>query len=220
MSQELIPLDKFAMEVKEDDNLDFLTKTSDYLPQIRVYGGSSDIVKEGNFPIGHFGLYFNKDQIIDLEEQFDCLICAFRPRACILGSDSPISFYGKFENGIWDCSSAEFNAIKDKSYIGEKGYLCGLEYLLWLPEPSCFALFLMGNKTLRNESKNVKGLWRQAATFKIKFLKNTKGSWHGCSVFTCSTPMEVPEKINSELEKFYNPPESDVELVEEGKRER
>src|SRR3990172_379463 len=92
----LVPLEGLGLQpLSVGGDLEALTRTSDYLPQIRVYGASNDVVQEGKFPMGHLGLYFKKDNIIDLTEQFDCLVIYTRPRACVIGGDTPISFYGK-----------------------------------------------------------------------------------------------------------------------------
>jgi len=37
--------------------------------------------------------------IVDLGEQFDCLVVDWRPRASIVSGDTPISFFGKFNEG-------------------------------------------------------------------------------------------------------------------------
>ena len=197
----LIPIEGLGLAPLTGGELDSLTRTSEYLPQIRVYGASNDVVKEGNFPMGHFGLYFKKDTITDLTEQFDCLVIYGRPRACIIGGDAPVSFYGKQVEGKW-VYSEEFDAVKDKAMSKDnQGYLCGIEYLLWIPSVSKFALFLMGNPTLRKESDKVLSLVGKAALFKIRFIKSKAGySWHGASVFGCSTPL-VPMPDPEEMKK-------------------
>ena len=147
---ELISLDELGVKPVDEETALSLTKTGDYLPQIRVYGSSNDIVKEGNFPMGHFGLYKNKDNIEDLGEQFDALNITARPRAGIVAGEKPISFY--------DMESAEFKDMYNRAMNKEQGYMAGLEYLLWLPTFECFGLFWMGNPTLRRESEKVKAL--------------------------------------------------------------
>ena len=221
----MIPVEGLGLAPLAGGGLEELTRTSDYLPQLRVYGSSNDIVKSGDFPMGHFGLYFAKDNVVDLTEQFDCLVIYARPRACVITGDTPVNFYGKSVDGKWEYSK-EFEEIKARAMAGgqnNQGYMCGLEYLLWLPDVSKFALFLMGNPTLRRESNKVLGLIGKAATFKIKLIKTAKYTWHGCSCFQCSTPFSnVPstEDIKVQVEKFLNPEESEVELAEGESRVR
>lgn len=222
-ARDLIPASTDIAE-RESGDIDALTRTSDFLPQMRVYGSESTIVKKKLFPIGHFGLYFSPEKILDLGEQVDCLVIDWRPRASLVSGDTPITFFGKFnvdgkEGEKWEYSK-EFMAVKDKAMAKSKGYLAGLEYLIWFPTVGKFGLFLMGNPTLRRESPNVKALTRKACTLKIKFIepKGSSYSWHGCSAFPCSTPFDIPdeETLKVEIKKFRDPKDSEVEFVDGG----
>lgn len=188
-----------------------LTSSGDYLPALRVYGGSSEIVKEGKFPIGHLGLYFSADKILDLGEQTDLLVVYYRPRASIMmGGDQPINFF--------DPQSANFNAVMEKGKAKVQGYTFGLEYLLWVPSVEQFGCFFMGNPTLRRESDNVKSHVGKAITLKTKLIKGKEHSWHGVEVLSCDTPFDVPppELIKQTFdEKFANPTDSEVDLANE-----
>ncbi|MGW8178394.1 MAG: hypothetical protein ACWGQW_06460 [bacterium] len=216
--KDLIPQDTLPLAEREGGDIDALTRTSEFLPQLRVYGSEANIVKEGKFPMGHFGLYFSPENIVDLGEQFDCLVVDWRPRASIVSGDTPISFFGKFneETNEWEYSK-EFVEIKNRAMGKEKGYLVGLEYLVWIPDVQKFGLFLMGNPTLRRESANVKALVRKAATLKIKLIKTTQYTWHGCTCFPCTTPFDVPdmETITDEVVKFRQPQDSQVEMADD-----
>jgi hypothetical protein len=208
---QLIPMNELGLQTADQlgGELDTLTKTSDFLPQVRVYGSETNLVKEGKFPMGHLGLYFTSNNVVDLGTGFDCIVCAARPRASIVTGDQPISFY-KFE-------SNEFQDVLARAKAKEAGYLAGLEYLLWIPKVSQYGLFLMGNTTLRRESANVKALLGRGATISIKLIKTAKYTWHGINVFPCTTPMQTPdmELLAEEVEKFKHPVESQVELAEE-----
>ena len=121
------------------------------LTAVRVTCELGKFVKEGKFPMGHLGLYVSADNVLDLDEQIDCLAFTYRPRACIITGDTPISFY--------NIESKEFTDIKDQAMKDKRrGYLVGLEYLLYFPFVERFGLFLMGNPTLRRESANLKAL--------------------------------------------------------------
>jgi hypothetical protein len=128
--KDLIPQDTLPLATREGDDIDALTRTSEFLPQLRVYGSEATIVKEGKFPMGHFGLYFSPENIIDLGEQFDCLVVDWRPRASIVSGDTPISFFGKFndETSEWEYSK-EFVEIKNRAMGKEKGYPHGQSYV-------------------------------------------------------------------------------------------
>ena len=210
MSNELINYDELGIEQKDDKAVAELTKAGDYLPQVRVFGSESKIVKEGKFPMGHFGLYYSADKIADLSDQVDVLVIAYRPRASIMTEDQPINYF--------DPDTDNFNKVKSKALEGVQGYMAGLEYLLWIPSVKQFAIFFMGSKTLRRESSNVRGFRGKAATLKIKLIKTAKYTWHGCETLSCDAPFDVPpnEKIKEVFEsKFSNAEDSSVSVTDE-----
>jgi len=216
MSKEIVSAESLGLVSRESNEIDSLTKTSEFLPQLRIFSSASTIVKEGKFPIGHFGLYISGDNIVDLGDQTDCLVIDWRPRASSIGGDTPISFFGKFNDDSWEYSPG-FTDFKDRAMSKQEGYVVGLEYLIYFPTLRKYGLFLMGNPTLRRESANVKALVGKAATFKIKLIKTAKFSWHGCTAFECSTPFDVPgkEDILREVNIFRSPKDSDIEFVDD-----
>ena len=210
MSNELVPAKELNLATPESlDKFDSLTKTSDFLSQLRVYGSESSIVKEGQFPMGHLGLYFAQNNIVDLGTSTNVLVVSARPRASVVVGEQPVSFY--------NYDSPEFTDVKDKAFAKMPGYLVGLEYLLYFPSIQKFGLFLMGSTTLRRESANLKALIGQPATITIKLIKTTKYTWHGVQIFPCSTPFDPPdmEALKDIAETFNNPVESKVELAPE-----
>jgi len=220
---ELIPLSELGIQVSKNEALDDdLTKSSDYLPQVRVYGSESTLVKEGKFPMGHLGLYVTAENIIDLGDQFDSLVINKRPRASIVTGDTPVSFYGKWTGSEWDCDNPEFQDCKDRAKAKEQGYLAGYEFLVYIPSIQKYGLFLMGNPTLRRESPNMVALVGCAATTKIKLIKTAKFTWHGVTIFECTTPFDIPDKedLISQHRSFLNPASSKVELAEESSSNR
>jgi len=210
-NQELISLGDLGIQTSEemDGELDVLTKTSDYLPQIRVYGSENNLVKEGKFPLGTFGLYHSSDKVVEMGTEFNAICIAARPRACIIG-DTPVSYY--------DFKSDSFTEVKDKAMAKTDGHLVGLEYLFWVPNLATFALFFMGTITLRRESSNVKALLGKGITSKIKLIKGKKYTWHGCECYPCSATMDLPvdSDLRLELDRFKNPPASEMEVVKDG----
>jgi len=215
----LVPLADLGLAPPDamEGELDALTRTSDFLPQVRVYGSETNAVKEGKFPLGHLGLYYSSDKIVDLTKEFDCICFSARPRATIL-ADTPVSYY--------DITSEEFISVKQQAMSGVRGYLCGLEYLLYIPSVEAYALFLMGNKTLRRESGLMKALIGCAATVKVKLIKTSEFIWHGAQVLPCSTPFPMPEreKLQTVIDDFKNPVGSGQKLAKDendtGGRER
>lgn len=100
----------------------------------------------------------------------------------------------------------------------------GPEFLIWIPgaNPQSFATFFCGNKTMRREAPNLRGLIGRAATLKVTLIETKKYSWHGPVVVPCSTPFDLPdmEEIKAQVSRFNNPPEQDVEKAEEDVRDR
>ena len=211
--QTLIPVEEQLPSGVTDKDLDDLTKSSSFLPQLRVYGASSTLVKEGSFPMGHLGLYITSGNVLDLGEQVDSLVTACRPRAGIVSGDSPISYY--------DMASPSFVETKERAMAKEEGFMVGLEYLLYFPSIIRWGLFFMGNPTLRRESANVKALLGCAATIKVKFINpsTSKYSWHGVSAYQCTTPFDLPDmkEIEGMREEFRHPIDSSVELDTDSK---
>lgn len=216
MVNSLIQKESLGLDVPDDNDIESLTKTSVYLPQIRVYGSSTDAVKEGKMPMGHLGLYISSDSIVDLGEQFDSLALAWRPRSSSVGGDSPINFYGQLVDSKWEYSKG-FTDFKTRAMSKEKGYLAGLEFLMYIPTLKKFALLFMGNPTLRREGANVKALIGCGVTLKVKLIKTTTYTWHGCDVFECTTPFDLPSDndIKDQMVEFRKPKDSNVEFVDE-----
>jgi hypothetical protein len=219
MTNELINLNEIGIpQEQESKAITELTQAGGYLPSLRVFGSESGIVKEGKFPMGHWGLYFSADKVVDLSEQVDILVISFRPRASIMASDDqPINFFNP--------ESDNFRTIleRSKSKDGSEGHLAGLEYLIWIPSVEKFALFFMGNKTLRRESSNVKAFVGKAATLKIKLIKGKKYTWHGCETLSCEAPFDLPssEEIKEVYEtQFANTQDSDLNIVDSDEPER
>ena len=209
-NKQLIDLGDLGIQTADElaGELEVLTKTSDFLPQVRIYGSENNLVKRQKFPLGHFGLYHSSDKVEDLGEEFNCLCVAARPRACII-DDTPVSYY--------DHASKEFDDVKTKAFAKVDGYLVGLEYLVWVPSFAKFALFFMGSITLRRESANMQALVGKAGTLKIKLIEGKKYTWHGCECYHCSAPIALPDTndLKAEVVKFQNPASSDKELVKE-----
>lgn len=98
------------------------------------------------------------------------------------------------------------------------GCMYGPEILLWLPEQSIFATMFWSNPTMRNEYANLHPMQGSWVTFEVRLIDDGKNSWHGPKVASCQTPpTNVPddETFRLELNKFNNPPETEVEKVDD-----
>jgi hypothetical protein len=196
-------------------SIDEVFEVGDYIPYIQLLGSSSNVVKEGKFPMGHFGLYKGRTPL-DIGESFDAIIFAVRPRAMEFGENNLSHFR---------IDSSDFQKIRESAMNGEQGYAFGPEYLLYLHDFDDFALYLFGNKSGRMEAPNVQTFFKQQAAddtyvlvhFSTELVTNSrKQSWHvpraKLSDCTIQTFPEI-DRINKIIEKFNNPPESDIEIV-------
>ena len=97
----------------------------------------------------------------------------------------------------------------------------GHEFMVWIPSVKVFATLFMGTKSARREAGNVKSRLHLAATMGNQFCKNKDFEWYAPECTACNTPFEMPEKaaLLEAVEKFRNPPKSDVEGVKEEESE-
>jgi len=211
---ELIPKDITGGELVDFDEV---TSSGDaYLTRLQLFGSKSDACAEGKISIGHWGLV-NDDVIIDLGEEVDLVILAYRAKALQIDNDGIITNH--------DVRSETFNAIREQSFVQDSGCMFGPEFLVYIPSNETFATYFASSKTSRREAKGtIKLLIGSAATFKCKLIDPpaSKYKWHGPIVTPCSTPMDLPDlKIISEMiNKFKHPVADEVEIADDDTRER
>lgn len=215
MSTSLVP-QGLGGESKYDDDkaLAKLCKTGDYLPYIQLMGSSSEVVKSGQFPMGHFALSENQSHF-DLGDEFDCIVIARRSKAMCFGDMT--SFY--------DHDSDTFKAYEEKSKIKQSGYAAGPEFLLWIPAVERLATYYMSNKGGKREAPNVWSFQGQGCTLKAEFVPSNKRnphSFHAPKAFACNLELKTPnwDEVEEQVKAFKNPKESVGELAEEGGRDR
>lgn len=211
---ELVAPSKYATS----DAVAEMQSGSGFLPYIQLMGSSSNIVKQGKFPVGHFSLVKGKDHV-DLGDTFDAVILGMRPRA--------IDFTDFLS--VYNPANPEFQRIKSQQ---GQGYAWGMEYLLYMQDFDELACYLFGNPSHRNETPNVVALFEEQnaaneyvlAQFNSFLLPpNKKGhSWHVPQVSKSEaslTKMVSMEKLEPVREKFNNPVETEIETVEEDDRD-
>lgn len=208
MTNELIPQDATSGALTQHSFNDVASGGGGFLGRLQLFGSKSTACAEGKIPIGHWG-EVNDDAITDLGEQVDVIIASWRPKAMETGDDLVISH---------DPESDLYDSIKKRSFIKDSGCMFGPELLVWLPDQNKFLTYFASSKTARREAKKAEPLLGRAATFKCHLIKTPKYAWHGPLFVPCTTPLDVPdgELIKEEVEKFQNPPKSEVEIVPEG----
>lgn len=194
-----------AVEKFDDDAFALATKAGDYLPRLQLMTANSDQCKKGDFPINHYALVSGQN-FIDLGEALDIAVVIWRPKALEIG-DEIISVY--------DPEDGEFKRIQEKSEEKDSGCMFGPEFLVYIPSKIEFATFFMGSKSSRREAPNLRARMGKAATLKSHLIETKKFSWFAPTIVPCSTPMDIPpvEEISEQVEKFNNPPKSEVERI-------
>jgi hypothetical protein len=215
MANELIPVSDLGnSKYGGDDNFALVAASSSFLPRLQLYGSNSEVVKEGKFPMGHYGLVRSKDLIEDLTGEVSVLVLGWRPKAMQIETEDITTLYNP--------ESSNFKEICTKSEEPNSGCMYGPEYLVYIPKVKAFATFFMSSKTARREAPAVKALMGKMATLKAHLIKGKKFSWHGPQVLSCAmSPDECDDEnfiaeVKDQVEKFRNPPETEKEKAPTG----
>jgi hypothetical protein len=183
-----------------------------FLPRLQLEGSSSKLVKTKKVEAGNYIVIKGKDDFEILGDQIDILVLTYRSKALDLSDLQNIS--ASFEK-----DSDEFRRIVAASQHKSKGYLYGLEFLVWIPDYKGdvkFCTLHMGNPTLRVEAKNFKPLLGKAVTMKVKIIENAEYAWEapiilpnnsGLSAYPSVAEMETQMKI------FLDPPKGVVKEI-------
>lgn len=212
MGQELVP-QELQLQAKHANDENFLAVTSTgYLPRIQLMGSSSTAVKEGKFAMGNFALVDGKN-LIDLTKEFVAVVLSWRPKAMMF-TEQIISYYNP--------STDAFKDIQAKADAKIQGYGWGPEFLLWLPEHKRLATYFLANPTGRREAPNIKSHMHRTCAIESILIKTAKYTWHGPRTKDYNLDVVMPESgvVAPELEKFNNPPETEVEAAETTERDR
>lgn len=192
-----------ALQKYDDKAFDASSSGGKYLPRLQLMTSNSEKCKDGSFPINNYA-FFVGDSPIDVGKEVDILVIAWRPKAIEMG-EAVITVY--------DHTNPEFARISAKSGEKDSGCMFGPEFLVYVPSQKKFATFFCGSKSSRKEAPAIKGLMQSAATLKSKKIETPKYTWFAPFAVPCSTPFDIPamEDILVEVEKFNNPPASEIE---------
>jgi len=198
----LVPANKYGEEAFEAS-----ASSNAYLSRIQLMTSSTKLCKAGKFPINHYAMVRDQKHD-DLGENIDVFVFDWHPKALETG-DAIISTY--------EPESSEFQRIQAKSATKNSGCMFGPEFLCWIPSIEKFATFFMGTASARREAGNVKARLNNSVTLGSQFCKNKDFEWYAPEATVCSTPFAMPGKADllEAVEKFRNPPKSDVEGVAE-----
>lgn len=196
------------LPAKYDDKVfEDTTKAGDWLPRLQLMTAASEKCKDGSFPMNHYALASGQN-LRDVGQTVDVLVLSWRPKAMDIG-DEIITIY--------DPENPEFNRIREASGEKDSGCMYGPEFLIYIPSAEQFATFFMGSKSARREAPSVKARMLKAGTLKSNLVKTAKYTWQTPTCVPCSTPFELPgeSEIKTQVEKFLNPPTTNVEKASE-----
>jgi hypothetical protein len=179
---------------------------NNFQTRLQLYTFASNPCKDKTFPEGHWGLV-TASEIKDLGESVTIVPIGVRPKAMDVSNAKPVIAY-RMESPL-------FTSIREKAGVANSNCMCGVEYLVFLPEYDAFTTFYMANKTLRREAQNVKNNLGNPIVMKTKLIQQGKNKWHGVVIAPFPTPIQAPavERIKFEQNQFMNPP-TDLPVAE------
>lgn len=212
----LIPVDDDDEEAK--GALSVASATS-YFPRVKLcQGGAKEVAKKKVKAGGNYALVITKDNVIDLGDEVEILVCAVRSKALETANDAIITIYEK--------DDPEFLRIQGQSSVKDSGCMFGPEYLIYLPREKTFATFFMSSPTARGEAGAVHSRRGKAALLTSQYIEKPKFSWWGPLCGDLTTPIELPpaDEIESAKARYKALKSSQIRAIDdatgEGDRER
>lgn len=120
-----------------------VTKTYDFIPYLRLQGASSELVKRGQFPMGHFSLSKPGSKTpVDMGTEIICVPIHVRPKAsCFIE--------GEIDH-TYDENSDQFKTYAERAKSpGMNGYAAGPEWLFWSRDEGFITYHLSSPSTKR-----------------------------------------------------------------------
>lgn len=211
MSQELVAVfDAGLLETQDRAAFAESAKSVDYLPRIQLMQGTSDLVKDEKIGVGRWALIFNKEEFVDLGNEFEALVLAFRTKAVRTTKPIVTSFNTK---------SPVYQDIIADSTRPNSGCMHGPEFLMWIPSQEKYATFHCSNPTARNAASQFLPEVGKALSVMVGSTKidNGKNKWKGPSAKPLEVQIPLPtEGLGDQLTRFLKVPKDNVQLAEEG----
>ena len=180
---------------------------SSFLPRIQLCGGNNDFAKEGKIGIGRFAFIRNKDDFVDLTNEFQFFAIGYRFAAMRFASGNVEQYFNP--------NSDDFKRLQAESEEKDSKCAYGPQFLIWVPAVHDFATYLFGSKSARPEGRNMRRCMdlNSAGTMKSRLVTSKDYKWHVPFVIPFSGAIDVfdTEAARVLAEKFLNPGESTVE---------
>jgi len=208
--EQIVKIEQNQMSSKSDDVFNSMAKSGNWLPRLQLFGSKTKEAGAGKIQINHYGIVLQKENIADVGLEVDVIPCAWRPCGIRIHKDGVDNYF--------DQNTDDFKKVMADSETQDSGCFYGLQFLLYVPLKKMFVTFLFGTKSSRPEAGNMRPLIGKMATLKSRLASNTRFNWQTPVVIECSTePSSVPspEELQTEIEKFNNPPVSAREKAEQ-----
>lgn len=195
---------------------------SDFFPRLQLIQPASKAIGRKQVKgAGVYSLTKGKDEVEDLGETVNAVVCAVRAKA--------LRTKGMLMS-VFDPKNDEFLKIKAESSVKNSGCMWGPEFLLYLPDygggEGLFATFFMSSPTQRRSSKSVNARLRKAAVLSAKFIDGDEHGWYATECADCVeqfAQLPEPAEFQEQIEKFLNEKPTQAKTVApaaEGGRER
>lgn len=174
-----------------------------YSSRLQLFSFNSGAVKEEKIKAGRFAIV-NGQELTDIGDEIVLMPVAIRAKAMDLSGDRPVIAY--------DLAGSLFKDIQLRSKEKDSNCMCGVEFLVYLPNQDVFTTFYLSNATLLREAGNMKANIGLPVKIKSKLIKKDKLSWHGIQIASFPSDITVPERgrFESEITMFGNAQDSVV----------
>lgn len=196
-----------ATQMGDDVFKDLTGPQNSYASRLQLFSFNSGPVQNNKIEHGHFGIV-NGQEVKDLGQEVTVVPCGIRCKAMDLSGDRPVIAYEQ--------TGDLFNMIRAKSKEKDSDCMCGVEFLVYLPDQETFTTFYLANATLLREAQGIKDSMGHTLRFKSKVITKDKLRWHGIIVAPFPADIAVPlkEVFERELTIFLNAKDSTVESSE------
>lgn len=199
-----LPVSKYATP----DAMAAVAAGGTWLPRLQLFIASSNLCKAGSFTPNRYGLVRSRTVIDDLSKSVNVLPLSWRPKATDI--NEKVNYF--------DPSKPEFREIQSRASSFGNGCMVGPEFLLWVPVSGVFATFYMNSITAQGEAPGLAKRIGRPATLRVQIISHKKYGPYGAPLVTdCSEQLNAPnlEELKIQLERFNNPKESELEMVDE-----
>ena len=206
-----------AVAVKSNVSVDVMMgvlKSTKYLDRLQFMSSGSTQCKAGEFPINHYA-FVRGDSLEDIGTDVNVIALAMRLKAMDFNDGVRAVYDPKLNDE--NIPTGEFKKIMDESEEKDSNMMWGTEFLVYVPVKQEFASLFFGSKTARRDIPSMVARMNKPATLKSKKIETKKYTYYSMLVTPCSETFDLPAqtKVDEEIEKFLNPPESEVEVVDE-----